>query len=211
MKKPIILASASPRRAQLLEQIGLTFSILESGVPEDDDAKTDPALLAAQLSVRKAAAVAQTIASGIVIAADTVVSVDGEILGKPKDREEAIFMLRRLSGKRHDVLTGVTVIVRPEEERHTHVESTAVVMREIADAEIDWYVDSGEPYDKAGGYGIQGRAAVFVDRLEGCYFNVVGLPLNALWNILAKCNIRIWEGAGESDNKAPDHQGFTPT
>lgn len=211
MKKPIILASASPRRAQLLEQIGLTFSILESGVPEDDDTETDPALLAAQLSVRKAAAVAQTIASGIVIAADTVVSVDGEILGKPKDREEAIFMLRRLSGKRHNVLTGVTVIVRPEDERHTHVETTAVVMREIADAEMDWYVDSGEPYDKAGGYGIQGRAAVFVDRLEGCYFNVVGLPLSALWSILAKRNIRIWEGAGESDNKAPDHQGFTPT
>jgi septum formation protein len=206
--RKIILASASPRRAQLLEQLGLCFDIVESGVAEDMQEK-DPTLLAGQLALNKAEAVAEKIADGVIIAADTVVCVDGELLGKPQSASEAKAMLRRLSGRRHDALTGVAIISCPQNLASVHVEQTAVIMREIDEDEIDWYVACGEPFDKAGGYGIQGKAAVFVERLEGCYFNVVGLPLTALCKMLKKHGIRIWEGAECHDNTAPDHQGST--
>jgi septum formation protein len=104
-------------------------------------------------------------------------------------------------------MTGLAVIAKPEGRIETHVESTSVYMRPILPEEIDWYVASGEPFDKAGGYGIQGKAAVFVERLDGCYYNVVGLPLTALWRIFGSLEIRIWEGAGIYDITAPNHQG----
>ncbi|MDW7651249.1 MAG: Maf family protein [Bacillota bacterium] len=209
MMKKIILASASPRRAALLRQLGLCFDVVESGVCEDLDEK-DPMRLAEQLALAKAKAVAANVAEGVVIAADTVVCADGELLGKPQNPAEAAAMLRLLSGRRHDVLTGVAVISRPQNISSVHVEKTAVVMRAITEDEITWYVASGEPFDKAGGYGIQGRAAVFVEKLNGCYFNVVGLPLASLWRMLAEHGIRIWEGAECHDITAPDHQGFAP-
>ena len=206
--RKIILASASPRRARLLEQLGLCFDVEESGVTEDVP-EENPVLLAGHLALSKAEAVAEKTADGVIIAADTVVCVDGELLGKPQNASEAKAMLRRLSGRRHDVLTGVAIISCPQNFTSVHVEQTAVIMRGINEDEIEWYVASGEPFDKAGGYGIQGKAAVFVERLEGCYFNVVGLPLAALWKMLKKHGIQIWEGAECHDNTAPDHQGFT--
>lgn len=152
---------------------------------------------------------AAKVADGVIIAADTVVCLDGELLGKPRDAKEAAGMLASLSGRRHEVLTGVAVLRQPDGFLCCHAEKTAVTMREISREEIAWYLASGEPYDKAGGYGIQGKAAVFVEKLEGCYFNVVGLPLMALCRLLAEVGVQIWEGAERHDNTAPDHQGFT--
>ena len=205
--RKIILASASPRRAALLTQLGLPFTVLASGIAEDEKQEIEPCRLAERLALDKAHAVARQVDNGIVIGADTIVCIDNQVLGKPRDRIDAVEMLRLLSGRTHHVLTGLALIGRPEGRILTHVESTRVVIRELRTGEIDWYVDSGEPYDKAGGYGIQGRAAVFVDSLEGCYFNVVGLPLAALWQLLGSFGIRIWEGAGMNDTQAPDHHG----
>ncbi len=207
----IILASASPRRAELLAQLGLAFETLESRAPEEHGGESDPALLAQKLARRKmrAAAAAES-GADIFIAADTIVRVDGGLLGKPRDAAEARAMLRSLSGRRHEVFTGVAVFDRRTGRVLTHVEETAVYMRSIPDDELDWYVQSGEPFDKAGGYGIQGRAAVFVERLDGCYFNVVGLPLAALWRMLRSLGLKPWEGAGRIDFTAPDHQGPAP-
>jgi septum formation protein len=205
--KTIVLASLSPRRADLLRQLGLSFQVIESGVVEDEKSDCDPRRLAEKLALSKAMAVAAKVSDGIIIGADTVVSVDQRILAKPSDENEAADMLRQLSGRCHRVLTGLAVIEQPRFEVLTHVESTEVCMRTISEEEITWYLNSGEPYDKAGGYGIQGKAAVFVDRLDGCYYNVVGLPLAALWRMLGSLGIRIWEGAGMNDTKAPDHEG----
>ncbi|MBS3898004.1 MAG: septum formation inhibitor Maf [Dethiobacter sp.] len=206
--RKLVLASASPRRAELLRQLGLTFVVSASGIREENE-EQDPAQLVKLLAISKARAVAAKFPDGVIIAADTVVCLDGELLGKPRDASDAARMLASLSGRRHEVLTGVAVLRQPDGLLCSHVEKTAVTMREISRAEIAWYVAGGEPYDKAGGYGIQGRAAVFVDKLEGCYFNVVGLPLSALCRLLAIVGVRIWEGAESNDNTAPDHQGFT--
>lgn len=205
--KKLILASASPRRAELLRQLGLVFTVRESGVAEEDNER-DPVVLAQSLALTKARAVAALTDEGVVIAADTVVCVDGELLGKPAGPREAAGMLQRLSGRSHQVLTGIAVISLPDGTTRCHVERTEVAMRRIRPEEIDWYLASGEPYDKAGGYGIQGKAAVFVEKLEGCYFNVVGLPLAALCRLLEDAGVRIWEGAENHDITAPDHQGF---
>jgi len=206
--RKLVLASASPRRAELLRQLGLTFDVVASGLAEEDR-EADPAALVKLLAISKAKAVAAKVADGVIVAADTVVCLDGELLGKPQDAKEAAGMLASLSGRRHEVLTGVAVIRQPEGLLCCHVEKTAVTMREISREEIARYLASGEPYDKAGGYGIQGKAAVFVEKLEGCYFNVVGLPLAALCRLLAEVGVQIWEGAESDDNTAPDHQGFT--
>ncbi|HZK24266.1 MAG TPA: Maf family protein [Oscillospiraceae bacterium] len=202
-----ILASASPRRAELLRQIGLPFTVQVSNVDESTINEAEPAQLAAQLALYKGQAVAEKVDEGVIIAADTIVNINGELLGKPATKQAAAEMLRRLSGKLHHVLTGVAVISKPAGLVRTHVESTAVYLRKLTEAEIDWYVNTEEPYDKAGGYGIQGKAAVFIEKIEGCYFNVVGLPLAALWQLLMAAGIKLGEGAGEYDNSAPDHQG----
>ncbi len=208
--KKIILASASPRRAELLRQLGLPFTVLESGVDEEGPQANEPHQLVRGLALAKARAVAHQVQDGVIIGADTIVCVDNIVLNKPVDRPEAVEMLRLLSGRAHRVLTGLALVGQPGLRTLTHVEDTRVLMRSLSEEEINWYVDSGEPYDKAGGYGIQGRAAVFVDKLEGCYFNVVGLPLAALWQLLGIFGIRIWEGAGIDDIQAPDHQGHAP-
>ncbi len=206
----IVLASASPRRAELLRQIGLEFEIVVSGVAEENISEKKSVKLAEHLALSKAKAVAASLDNAIVIAADTVVSVGGEQLGKPINEQDAMRMLRLLSGRSHHVMTGLAVIRKPDALTLSHVETTTVYMRDISDEEILWYIKSSNVYDKAGGYGIQGRAAVFVDKLEGCYFNVVGLPLSALWQLLGSFGIRIWEGAGIDDIQAPDHQGPAP-
>ncbi|NLM45797.1 MAG: septum formation inhibitor Maf [Firmicutes bacterium] len=203
----IILASASPRRAELLRQLGLQFTVCQSEVDEKQVTAETPEELALLLAERKAEAVAAQVKKGIIIAADTIVHLDGKILGKPADYSEAHAMLTMLSGRTHEVLTGVAVIRQPERRRAGHVETTRVTFRRLTEAEIEWYLRSGEAFDKAGGYGIQGKAAVFVEKIDGCYFNVVGLPLAALWKMLVQMGgIKPGEGAGLNVKTAPDHQ-----
>ncbi len=177
----LILASASPRRAALLSQIGLTFEVypsnLQEPAPPDD---VSPDVVTQQLALSKAKDVAKQYTEGIVIGADTLVSLENELLGKPKNDKHALQMLTRLSDNCHSVVTGVSLINLKEDREITWSEVTKVYFRKISKDEILYYVNSGEASDKAGAYGIQGRGAAFVHRIEGCYFNVVGLPLASL-------------------------------
>jgi septum formation protein len=177
----LILASASARRAEILRDAGLSFAVLSSAVDETPMPGESPAELVQRLADAKAELVsARAVAPAIIIAADTEVVLDGHVLGKPRTSEDARQMLRKLSGRTHSVLTGVTLVRLPDVERRSFVETTQVHFTPIPDEEITRYVASGEPFDKAGSYGIQGRAGRFVPRIEGCYFNIVGLPLARL-------------------------------
>ena len=180
----LILASASPRRAELLKGIGLSFAIRPSRVPEIAVPGESPEDFVLRVSRSKANWAARWNEDHWVIAADTVVVVDSEILGKPADREDAARMLARLSGDTHRVVTGVTVLPPGGAEPLAEVAQTAVTFLKLSRTEIERYVASGEPDDKAGAYGIQGRAAVFVEHIEGSYANVVGLPLSLLYQML---------------------------
>lgn len=180
MLKKLILASASPRRRQLLEQIGLVFEVIPSEVNEQEIIYHDPLANVQAIALRKARDVASKIGEGIVIGADTQILVNGEILGKPIDKADALRMLSRLSGKTHQVVTGVAILDVETEFTETWVETTLVTFRKLTIDEISAYLDTGEHIGKAGAYGIQGKAAAFVERIEGCYFNVVGLPLSKL-------------------------------
>jgi septum formation protein len=187
-KKMIILASASPRRKEILSELGVDFSVVVADTDESSDIR-DPVALTEELARRKGLAVYERLRlsgeydadSAIIISADTVVCRDGEILGKPRDREDAIAMLTSLSGRAHTVVSGVAVTVRGVARSASSV--TTVRVQDIPLAEIEKYVDSGEPMDKAGAYGIQGRFSVFVEGIDGCYFGVVGLPVNTLSNL----------------------------
>ena len=172
----IILASNSPRRKELLEQVGIEFEVMSSDVDEITD-KTAPADVVMDLSRIKAEAVARNNKGVVVLAADTVVAYNGHILGKPKDEADAFKMLKLLSGKAHQVFTGVT-IVDEAGESNSFFESTDVLMYENSDELIKKYIATGEPMDKAGAYGIQGKGAVLVKEIKGDYNNVVGLPLS---------------------------------
>ena len=170
----VVLASGSPRRRELLEQIGVRFEVRPADIDESVRSGEVPTAYVHRLSGEKAAAVAVP-AGVLVIAADTTVDVDGEIVGKPADADEALAMLRLLSGRTHHVHTGVTV--RIGDLSSTEVVTTAVSMVSITEADAEWYVATGEPFDKAGGYAIQGAAGVFVAGVQGSVSNVVGLPL----------------------------------
>ena len=177
---PLILASASPRRSALLSQIGLTFKIHPSDIvepPHNVHANKPASEVTQMLATLKATSVAQHYNHGLIIGADTLVSLDGELLGKPTDAAEALVMLSRLSGTQHEVVTGVALIDAATGRNEAWAEMTRVYFRQLRAAEITAYIESGEASDKAGAYGIQGRGAAFVRRIEGCYFNVVGLPL----------------------------------
>ncbi len=179
----LILASASPRRAALLSQIGLTFEVRPSDVvePPHNIHSNNPASEVTQkLALLKATAVAQHFDDAIIIGADTLVSLDGKLLGKPTDDAEAFEMLTHLSGTCHEVVTGVALVDAGTGREIVWTETTQVYFRELQSNEITAYIASGETSDKAGAYGIQGRGAAFVRRIEGCYFNVVGLPLATL-------------------------------
>jgi septum formation protein len=194
--RKIILASHSPRRAHLLKQIGIPFTVMGSDVPEDVDAPTDPEAHVLTLSRRKAEWAAERIREGVVLGVDTIVVLDGSILGKPDGAEMAVRTLRRLSGRWHRVFSGMTLIKvdrgvnnhlagNLREVRSTSDFSvTQVKMRTISEEEIARYVATGEPLDKAGAYGIQGKGAVFVERIEGCFYNVVGLPISRFVQML---------------------------
>ena len=189
-----ILASGSPRRRQLLDQIGIrSFVVRPPDADESLPAGIEPGAAVELLSARKGeAARALADPDALILAADTVVALDGAILGKPRSREEAVSMLTALSGRTHQVYTGVTLL-RGEETLTEH-EVTAVTFRPLTAAEIDAYVASGEPMDKAGAYGIQGLGALLAERLEGDYFNVMGLPLCRLGRMLARFGLDLLAG-----------------
>lgn len=188
--KRIILASASPRRKDILGSMGAQFDILVADADESSDI-TDPELLTRELARRKANAALEILRSrgeadgAIIIAADTVVACEGKILGKPRDREDAIGMIKLLSGNTHVVASGIAVCVN--DVIKTDCSITKVRVDDIPDSEIIKYVDSGEPYDKAGGYGIQGSFSRWVSGIDGCYFGVVGLPANKLSKLFFDC------------------------
>ena len=186
----IVLASGSPRRKELLTQMGLTFRILVS----DADESVDPALAPAEqveiISARKARAVADLVGDkALIIAADTVVALDHQVMGKPHSRDQAIVMLTRLSGNTHTVYTGFTVL--RGKEHFTASEASDVTFRDLTVDEIAAYVDTGEPMDKAGAYGIQGKGALLVRGIRGDYFNVMGLPVCALGQALAQFGLAL--------------------
>ncbi|MGA2421522.1 MAG: Maf family protein [Candidatus Acidiferrum sp.] len=174
----LILASASPRRAEILHDAGFTFSVVSSAVDETPFPNESAQEHVARLAAAKAELVAaRAVGPAIVIAADTVVALDDHILGKPHSEEHARRTLESLSGRTHTVLTGVTLIRLPDAERIEFVESTLVHFAQLSGEEISRYLATEEPHDKAGAYAIQGRAGRYIPRIEGCYFNVVGLPL----------------------------------
>ena len=186
----LILASASPRRQELLRGLGLQFEIRTADIDESMNPACGAAAEVARISREKALAVQkQTGDMPIIIAADTIVCVDDRILGKPRTEAEAARMLRLLSGRSHQVRTGVTVL----QGNHavTEVETAEVRFRPLSDGEIAAYIATGEPMDKAGSYGIQGRAAIFVEGICGDYFNVMGLPLCRLSQILEQFGISV--------------------
>ena len=181
----LVLASGSPRRAEVLADAGFTFEAVSAGVDESRCEGEPAEAYVRRLAEVKARAVAARISPpAIVIAADTVVVMDGEVLGKPASAEDAAQMLRRLDGRTHQVLTGLAVLKIPGGAARVEIETTRVTFAPLTEAEIEAYVASGEPLDKAGAYAIQGRGGRFVARVEGCYFNVVGLPLARLYRIL---------------------------
>lgn len=189
MPPAIILASNSPRRRELLAQIGLAFTVAPADVDESVLPGESPVSCVERLAQDKARAAAKRAGKGIVIAADTIVAAGGAILGKPADAEDARRMLTELSGREHEVVTGLAVMDAASEQCVTRTSITKVWFRDLSDREIASYVATGEPLDKAGAYGIQGRGALLVERIEGCYSNVVGLPLSLLGEMLREFGV----------------------
>ena len=189
MEHRIILASSSPRRKELLTQIGLSFTVYPADVDESILEGERPEAYASRLALDKARAAAERAGDGIVIAADTIVVVNGSVLGKPADATDARRMLHLLSGKEHSVVTGLAVFDASTGRSIVRTSVTKVVFRDLSQREIDAYVATGEPLDKAGAYGIQERGALLVERIEGCYSNVVGLPLSLLGEMLREFGI----------------------
>jgi septum formation protein len=178
----LILASASPRRAELLAAAGFDFDVVPVDVdetPRPDEVPRDYALRVARA---KAEAIGDPQAGRVVLAADTIVVAGDRLMGKPRNPQDADSMLRSLSGRVHEVLTAV--VIQRNGDQRTALETTRVHFQALSEAEIDWYVKSGEPNGKAGGYGIQGRAARFIDRIEGSWSNVVGLPISTVYRLL---------------------------
>ena len=179
----LILASGSPRRRELLGLFGIPFAVRAADIDETMDPEKPPFDEVARVSRLKALAVPRE-EDDLVVAADTIVVCGGKVLGKPHSREEAVAMLKALSGRDHQVMTGCTVV--RGEAIQTFTEVTDLHFRPLSEAEIARYVDSGEPMDKAGAYGIQGGAALFAEKMVGDYYNVMGLPVCKLWQILHK-------------------------
>ena len=185
----LILASQSPRRRELLGLTGLEFIVRVADIDETMDPGKAPFEEVARVSRAKAEAVARK-PGDVVIAADTIVVCGNEVLGKPHSEADAFRMLKLLSGRSHEVMTGMTVL--RDGEAITHTEVTKIHFRSLGDAEIRAYIASGEPMDKAGAYGIQGGAALFADQMEGDYYNVMGLPVCRLAMILRSLGLPIW-------------------
>lgn len=184
----LILASTSPRRAEILRNAGFVFDVLPTHADETRRPSEAAEDYVRRIAEAKAQAARELVAAtgelAIVIAADTVVLAEGQILTKPQDAADARRMLRMLSGKSHELLTGLATLRLPDGAKTLHIESTRVELLPISDDEIENYLRTGESFDKAGAYGIQGVAGRFVARIEGCYFNVMGLPLSRVWRAI---------------------------
>ncbi len=183
----LILASASPRRAELLAAAGVEFTVRAADIDETIQSHESPHDYVLRLSREKACAVAE--GNELVLAADTTVVINGQIAGKPVDAEDARRMLHSLSGQWHEVLTAVSLLRAGSV--LSDIASTRVKFAELSDAEIDWYVSTGEPMDKAGAYAIQGHASLFVERIEGSYSNVVGLPVQMVYRLARQMGVEL--------------------
>lgn len=191
--KRIILASNSPRRQELLKLLGVKFEIQVSSWKEMDQSNLTPRELCCYNAKEKGRAILLSPDEDcIVIGCDTIVVLNNYILGKPKTEEDARKMLSILSGKAHIVYSGLSVRDNKIQQEITEYVKTTVKFRDLSSMEIDSYISTGEPFDKAGSYGIQGKGALFVEYINGCYYNVVGLPLVTLYKILLKTGINIW-------------------
>ncbi len=180
----LILASASPRRAELLLRLGFPFETMPSGASEDISKTLPPTQHVLEIAKRKTQAVSAKVQNAIVIGADTVVVINNTILEKPRDAHHATEMLTLLSGKTHQVLTGLVLTNTNTSQTHTDVAITQVTMRNLTPHDIQRYVATGDPFDKAGAYAAQGLSAIFIESISGCFYNVVGLPLTKLWTML---------------------------
>ena len=187
----IVLASSSPRRISLLKMLGVTFEPVPASIVEEKREGEEPADFARRIAKEKAFQVAERVKAEFVIAADTVVVIDGEVLGKPKDENEARRMLEKLSGRTHKVITAVALYKKESGELLLDHKETLVRFTVLSKAEIDWYIRTGEPMDKAGAYGIQGLGALFIERIDGCYTNVVGLPLPLLYQLAKRAGLSL--------------------
>lgn len=189
--KRIILASMSPRRKALLEILGIPFTIVVSDFEEELTNNKNPQQLVEELSLGKAKAVCQKETNAIIIAADTIVVCNNQVLGKPKSKDDAKRMLQLLSNTTHQIITGMTIMDTDTKQTLTRSETARVFMRQITEEEIDTYISTGEPLDKAGAYGIQEKGAIFVKKVEGDFFNIVGLPLYTLAQSLKQFGIDV--------------------
>lgn len=191
MRQPLILASSSPRRRELLGTLGISFTVRTSEVDETYKAGMKPEEIVQELALRKARAVAKQCGTGLVLGSDTIVVLDGNVLGKPTDEAEAFKMLSALQGREHTVYSGVALIDAATERIEVSYRSTRVVMRELSEAEIRNYIATKEPMDKAGAYAIQGIGATLVEEIIGDYFTVVGLPLSLTARLLKRFGVNI--------------------
>lgn len=184
--KKIVLASGSPRRKELFAQLDIIPIIWSSDISEKSSTTEKPESVAMSLALQKALGASDLFGDCLIIAADTIVVLDGTIMGKPKGEEDAYEMLKALSGKSHEVITGIAIIDSSIGSKVVDYEKTIVTFRKLENDRIKSYIASGEVLDKAGAYGIQGKGALLVEKIEGCYFNVVGLPLTKLELCLEK-------------------------
>lgn len=184
----IVLASASPRRAEILQSVGWEFEKQVANIDETERVGESPEEYVLRLAQEKAEAVAQKYDEGLILGADTTVVIDEQIIGKPRDLQEARKMLKMLSGKWHQVLTAVALVKKTQKAQQvfTAVERTSVKFAELSDEEIEFLVQNGEPLDKAGAYAVQAQAALFIERIEGDYWNVVGLPIHLIYELTKK-------------------------
>lgn len=191
----LYLASQSPRRREILADLGIPFQLRKSPYEEttSDVVGLVPNEQAARLAGLKAVHAATGLEEGIVIGADTIVVLDEHVLGKPRDRDDARRMLTMLSGRTHRVITGISLVEPKTGQTVTHAESTNVVFKQLSEREITDYIDTPEPYDKAGSYAVQGMASLFVERIDGCYYNVVGFPVVAFGNLLKYIGVDIMD------------------
>ena len=194
----IVLASASDRRKELLQRLGIEFKVMISDFNEESvDFDGDCSKYVQTLATGKVLDISKKLqdkSGKIIIGCDTVVSINHEVLGKPKDKRDAFLMLKKLSGKEHQVYSGITLLNTENKKIISDFQCTRVIFSELKDEIINWYIETGEPMDKAGSYGIQGYAGSFVKEIHGCYYNVVGLPLNKLSFMLRDMGVNLYKG-----------------
>lgn len=191
MGRKLVLASSSPRRIELLKQIGLDFEVIPAHI-EEKIIELKPDELVQKLAIEKVISVSRKVRNSIVIGADTLVYAENKVLGKPRTEKEALDMLLLLSNKWHKVYSGIAVLDTETQKLIADIEESGVKFKSISEKEAKNYIQTGEPMDKAGAYAIQGKGAVFIERIEGCYYNIVGLPLFKLVKLLEQFNVYVF-------------------